>query len=95
VLIVTHHRDRRWLLRISDNKPISFTDLIAWLSGIAASMTENVVGQIVVKCVGINAWKDASYPASPKAKKKPRPPAKRPTTLKKERKPPPKKKSAS
>jgi hypothetical protein len=72
VLVITHHRDRRWL-RISDNKPISFSDLIAWLSGIAATITENAVGPIVVKCVGINAWKAESIPAHPKqAKKKPK-----------------------
>ena len=71
VLVITHHRDRRWL-RISDNKPISFSDLIAWLSGIAATITENAVGPIVVKCVGINAWKAESIPVTPKqAKKKP------------------------
>jgi hypothetical protein len=77
VLVITHHRDRRWL-RISDNKPISFSDLIAWLSGIAATITENAVGPIVVKCVGINAWKAESIPVTPKqAKKKPSTPAKR------------------
>ncbi len=53
-------------------KPISFSDLIAWLSGIAATITENAVGPIVVKCVGINAWKAESIPVTPKqAKKKP------------------------
>jgi hypothetical protein len=94
VLVVTHHRDRRWL-RISDNKPISFADLIAWLSDIAASMTENAVGQIVVKCVGINAWKDVSRPVSPKkAKKKAKPPAKRSVALMKSRKAALKKRSA-
>ncbi|MFN5689824.1 hypothetical protein [Bradyrhizobium sp.] len=94
VLVVTHHRDRRWL-RISDNKAISFADLIAWLSGIAASMTENAVGQIVVKCVGINAWKDVSRPVSAKkAKKKAKPPAKRSVALTKSRKAALKKRSA-
>jgi hypothetical protein len=82
-------------LRISDSKPISFADLIAWLSGIAASMTENAVGQIVVKCVGINAWKDVSRPVSPKnAKKKAKPPAKRSVALTKSRKAALKKRSA-
>jgi len=77
VLVITHHRDRRWL-RISDNKPISFSDLIAWLSGIAATITENAVGPIVVKCVGINAWKAESIPVTPKqTKKKPSPSVKR------------------
>ena len=77
VLVITHHRDRRWL-RMSDNKPISFSDLIAWLSGIAATITENAVGPIVVKCVGINAWKGESVPVAPKpAKKEPKSPAKR------------------
>jgi hypothetical protein len=65
VLVITHHRERRWL-RISDNKPISFSDLIAWLSGIAATLTENAVGPIVVKCVGINARKDESSSRIPK-----------------------------
>jgi hypothetical protein len=94
VLVITHHRDRRWL-RISDNKPISFADLIAWLSGMAASMTENAAGQIVVKCVGINAWKDESIPASPKQEKtKSKPSAKPRLALKKGRKPAVTKKSA-
>jgi hypothetical protein len=56
VLVITHHRDRRWL-RISDNKPISFSDLIAWLSEKAATVTQNAAGPVVIKAVGINAWK--------------------------------------
>jgi hypothetical protein len=72
VLVITHHRDRRWL-RISDSKPISFSDLIAWLSGIAATLTENAVGPIMVKCVGINAWKSESTPPASKKLKAKRP----------------------
>jgi hypothetical protein len=95
VLVITHHRDRRWL-RISDKKPISFSNLISWLSGIAATIAANVVGPVIVKCVGINAWKDENRsPATPtQAKKKPRPPAKPRPALKKVRKPAVKKKSA-
>jgi hypothetical protein len=86
LLVITHHRDRRWL-RISDNKPVSFSDLIAWLSGIASTMTENAVGQIVVKCIGINAWKGESSPAAPKqAKKKSKPLPKRRPVVRKGRK---------
>jgi hypothetical protein len=82
VLVITHHRDRRWL-RISDNKPISFSDLIAWLSAIAATIAKNAVGPVVVKCVGINAWKGERTPVVPKrAKIKSRPPAKRPVITK-------------
>jgi hypothetical protein len=77
VLVITHHRDRRWL-DVNDKKPISFSDLIAWLSGIAATLTENTVGQIAVKCVGINAWKSDASSATPRpTRKKTRPPAKR------------------
>jgi hypothetical protein len=39
VLVITHHRDRRWL-RVSDNKPISFSELIAWLSEIVATVSQ-------------------------------------------------------
>jgi hypothetical protein len=91
VLVITHHRDRRWL-RISDNKPISFSDLIEWLCGIAAMVTQNAVGPIVVKCLGINAWKGET-PLVPKQAKK-NSPAKRRPTLKKGRKRAAKKKSA-
>jgi hypothetical protein len=87
VLVVTHHRDRRWE-RISDNKRISFSDLIAWLSGIAATITENAVGPIVVKCVGINAWKGESVPAALKgAKKKSKSSTRRRPVVKKNGKP--------
>jgi hypothetical protein len=68
VLVITHHRNRRWYA--SDNKPMSFSDLIDRLSGIAATITETAVGHITVKCVGINAWKDESGPAVPKQSKK-------------------------
>jgi hypothetical protein len=57
VLVITHHRDRRWL-DVSNKKPISFPALIDWLSDIAKTLTENAVGAIAVRCVGINAWKD-------------------------------------
>ena len=43
VLVITHHRDRRWL-DVNDKKPISFSQLIAWLSDIAGTLTENAVG---------------------------------------------------
>jgi hypothetical protein len=69
VLVITHHRNRRWL-RISDNRPISFADLIAWLSGIATTITQNAVGQVAVKCIGINAWKTETSPSPPKGPKK-------------------------
>ena len=71
ILVITHHRNRRWL-RISDNRPIPFADLIAWLSGIATTITQNAVGQVAVKCIGINAWKTETSPILPK-----RPAAKR------------------
>jgi len=45
VLVITHHRDRRWL-DVDDKKPISFSQLIAWLSDIAKNLTENAVGAI-------------------------------------------------
>jgi hypothetical protein len=86
VLVVTHHKDRRWL-RISGRKPISFPDLIEWLSGIAATITENAVGHIAVRCVGITAWKDESSLARRKpAARKAKGPVKRPSAAKKARK---------
>lgn len=81
VLVVTHHRNRRWL-RISDNKSIPFADLIDWLSGIAATITENAVGQIAAKCVGLDAWKAEPSPRKLSAPK-PKAPAKRTTAAKK------------
>jgi hypothetical protein len=54
VLVITHHRDRRWL-RVSAKKPIAFSDLISWLNEIATTITRNTVGPIVVKVFGINA----------------------------------------
>ncbi len=83
VLVITHHRDRRWL-RIGDSKPISFSDLIAWLSGIAITLTENTVGPILVKCVGINAWKSESLPPTSKKRTVKRP-AKRRTAARRGR----------
>jgi hypothetical protein len=76
VLVITHHRDRRWH-RVTDNKPISFSDLIAWLSGIAETLTENAVGSIAVRCAGINAWKGETPVAPKRPKKTSRLPAKR------------------
>jgi len=85
VLVITHHRDRRWL-RINDNKPISFSDLIAWLSGIAGTITENAVGHITVKCVGIDAWKSGGNPTTPKQTgRKAKRPTKRKTPAKRAR----------
>jgi hypothetical protein len=65
VLVVTHHRDRRWH-RTNENKKIEFSDLIEWLSGIAATIKQNAAGRIAVECVGLNAWKAATAPATPK-----------------------------
>jgi hypothetical protein len=69
VLVVTHHRDRRWL-DVRDKKRISFAELIAWLSAIAATITETTVGPVEVRCVGINAWKDDGGSVDPKPPKK-------------------------
>jgi hypothetical protein len=67
VLVVTHHRDRRWL-DPSTRKPLSFDAVIGWLSGIAAALVENHGGAIEVRCVGINAWRE---PAPAKKIRKP------------------------
>jgi hypothetical protein len=80
VLVITHHRNRRWL-RISDNRPISFTDLIAWLSGIAETLTANGVGSIAVRCAGINALKSEPNTAPTGRREGLR--AKRPSPIKK------------
>ena len=65
VLVITHHRDRRWL-RVSAKKPIAFSDLISWLNEIATTITRNTVGPIVVKVFGINAWKRDKIPVPKK-----------------------------
>jgi hypothetical protein len=59
VLVVTHHRDRRWL-DPSTREPLSFDAVISWLSGIAAKLVENASGAIEVRCVGINAWRETA-----------------------------------
>lgn len=56
VLVITHHYSRRWQ-RPNQSKRITFAELIAWLSSIAASIKQNAVGHITVACVGLNAWK--------------------------------------
>jgi hypothetical protein len=56
VLVITHHHNRRWQ-RPNQNKKIEFSELIAWLSEIAATIKENTVGHIIVACVGLNARK--------------------------------------
>ncbi|MFB6465016.1 hypothetical protein [Bradyrhizobium tunisiense] len=91
VLVITHHRDRRWQ-RAGDNKRIEFSDLIKWLSGIAATIKQNAAGHITVQCVGLNAWKSEPSPA--RAERKGEAPAKRGITNQKGRKPLPNKSSA-
>jgi hypothetical protein len=81
VLVITHHRDRRWL-RVSDNKPVAFSGLIAWLSEIATTITQNAVGPIVVKAIGINAWKGEGVPVAKNAASSKTMPARRPTAKK-------------
>lgn len=73
VLVITHHRDRRWL-DVENKRPISFSALIDWLSDIATTLTENRVGSIGVRCVGINAWDDGSSAIATQAEKKRLPP---------------------
>jgi hypothetical protein len=93
VLVITHHRDKRWT-RVPDNKRVSFSDLIAWLSGIAETITANSVGSIAVRCAGINAWKDEVpvTPKGPKGPKKTSKPSRKPrSAAKKSRKQSPKK----
>ncbi|MFK4536194.1 hypothetical protein ABIA00_004377 [Bradyrhizobium ottawaense] len=86
VLVVTHHRDRRWQ-RSNDNRKITFADLIKWLSSIAKTLTENASGHIVVECVGINAWKAETGSLTPKrAVPKAKTQVKRPSAVKKARK---------
>ncbi|QND73653.1 hypothetical protein [Tardiphaga robiniae] len=73
VLVITHHRDRRWYA-IDTTTRITFTELISWLQSIAATLHDNDVGAIEVACVGLNAWKDTEEAVAKKprggAKKK-------------------------
>ncbi|WP_316229826.1 hypothetical protein [Bradyrhizobium sp. SZCCHNR1051] len=55
VLVVTHHRDRKWL-DPATRKPLTFEALIDWLSGIASTLVEIDGNAVEVRCVGINAW---------------------------------------
>jgi hypothetical protein len=85
VLVVTHHRNRRWQ-RTSGSKKIEFVELIQWLSGIAATINHNASGHIAVKCVGLDAWKPAISPPKVLAVK-PKTPIKRTSATKKTAKP--------
>ena len=69
VLVITHHRDRRWL-DVNDKKLNSFPELIEWLSGIAETIKQNTVGVIEARCFGINAWNSDGVPATPKQSRK-------------------------
>ena len=62
VLVITHHRDRKWLDPVT-RKPLSFEAVVSWLSDMAAPLVENGNGAIEVHCVGINAWREASAPS--------------------------------
>jgi hypothetical protein len=76
VLVITHHRDRRWL-DVKDKKSISFSELVEWLSGIAETIKQNTMGTIAVRCFGINAWRSEGAPGTPQqTRKKTKPPAK-------------------
>jgi hypothetical protein len=68
VLVITHHRDRRWL-DPSTRKPLSFEAVISWLSDIAKTLVETDSGAIEVHCVGINAWRET--PPTSKARQRP------------------------
>lgn len=98
VLVITRHNDRRWQ-RPRDKKRISFPELIEWLSGIAATITNNAVGSVAVKCVGINAWKAEPSQKERKAPKAITPSKGRATVKNARKKPktggPPKRKSSS
>jgi hypothetical protein len=75
ILVITHHRDRQWLDPLT-RKPMSFDAVIGWLSNIAATLVETDSGAIVVKCVGINAWRD-TIPTSHEQRKLAKKPARR------------------
>jgi hypothetical protein len=62
VLVVTHHRDRKWL-DPETRKALSFEAMIDWLSGIASTIVETNGNAVEVRCVGINAWRNPSSPA--------------------------------
>jgi hypothetical protein len=83
VLVITHHRDRRWQ-RAGDHKKIEFSDLITWLSGIAATIEHNAAGHITTRCVGLNAWK--AQPTQGASERTGKASAKDATTTKKDRK---------
>jgi hypothetical protein len=59
VLVITHHRSRQWR-DIETNALMTFESLIEHLAGIAATVTNNAVGDIQVRCIGI----DSSDPSS-------------------------------
>lgn len=57
VLVITHHRARKWHDPLT-RKPMSFEEVVSWLSSIAKTLVESDSGAIEVECVGINAWRE-------------------------------------
>lgn len=54
ILVISLHVPRRWRI---DGKYRNFDQLISYLTGYATKVTSNKVGAVVVKVVGINAWR--------------------------------------
>jgi hypothetical protein len=82
ILVITHHHSRRWQ-RPNQSKRIEFSELIAWLSGVAATIKQNVVGHISVACVGLNACKVESTIAPKRSGPTAKPPTKQRPAAKK------------
>lgn len=54
ILIISLHKSRKWRI---DGKYWNFDQLILHLTGYAAQVTSNNMGAVVVRVVGINAWR--------------------------------------
>ncbi len=67
VLIVTNHRTRGWT-HPTTRRRLTFTEMIAYLNGVAATLKRNSVGNIAVTALGIDAVKKPRRRAHGKGK---------------------------
>jgi hypothetical protein len=65
VLVVTHHKNRRWFSP-TNNRPLSFDDVIKWLSKVAKATVENKSAPVEVHCVGISAFLNPAQARKPR-----------------------------
>ena len=56
IFVVTNHKKRGWL-HPKTRKSMTFSEMIAYLNGVAATLRKNRTGEISVTVIGIDAYK--------------------------------------